>query len=55
LTDSEGGATVPIQLIDSERTAIMIFYAVAAADSRRLTRGIALSARPDAPVRRGRS
>jgi hypothetical protein len=30
----------------------MFFYALAAADSRRLTRAIALSARPEAPVRR---
>ena len=33
----------------------MIFYAAAAADSRRLTRALALSARPDAPVRRARA
>ena len=33
----------------------MIFFAAAHADSRRLTRALALSARPDAPVRRGRS
>jgi hypothetical protein len=30
----------------------MLFYAAAAADSRRLTRALVLSARPDAPVRR---
>ena len=33
----------------------MIFYAAPAADSRRLTRALALSARPAAPLRRGRS
>jgi hypothetical protein len=33
----------------------MLFYAVAAADSRRLTRALALSARPHSPVRRGRA
>jgi hypothetical protein len=32
----------------------MIFYAAAAADSRRLTRSLALSARPHAPIRRER-
>jgi len=32
----------------------MMFYAAAAADSRRLTRAVALSALPNAPVRRGR-
>ena len=30
----------------------MFFYSLAAADSRRLTRALALSARPDAPIRR---
>jgi hypothetical protein len=30
----------------------MLFYAAAAADSRRLTRALALSARPDSAVRR---
>ena len=38
MTDSDGRATVPIKLIDSERFTTMIFYAAAAADSRRLTR-----------------
>jgi hypothetical protein len=33
----------------------MIFFAAAAADSRRLTRQLALSARPSSPIRRGRS
>jgi len=33
----------------------MIFYAAAAADSRRLTRALALSARPHAPIRRERA
>jgi hypothetical protein len=32
----------------------MIFFAAAAADSRRLTRQVALSARPEAPIRRER-
>ena len=31
----------------------MFFFALAAADSRRLTRSVALSAQPHAPVRRG--
>ena len=31
----------------------MFFYSAAAADSRRLTRSLALSALPHAPVRRG--
>ena len=31
----------------------MYFFAAAAADSRRLTRSVALSALPHAPVRRG--
>jgi hypothetical protein len=30
----------------------MFFYAAAAADSRRLTRSLVLSARPGAPIRR---
>ncbi|HET8949385.1 MAG TPA: hypothetical protein VFN44_02710, partial [Solirubrobacteraceae bacterium] len=42
------GCTVSIQLIDSERPTAMLFFAVAAADSRRLTRTLALSALPKA-------
>jgi hypothetical protein len=33
----------------------MIFYAAAHADTRRLTRALALSALPNAPIRRERS
>jgi hypothetical protein len=33
----------------------MIFYAAAAADSRRLTRSLAQSALPKAPIRRAQS
>ena len=40
--------TVPIKLIDSERTPTVFIFAAAAADSRRLTRALALSARPRA-------
>jgi hypothetical protein len=53
LTDSDRTGTVPIKLIDSERFRTVFFYAAAAADSRRLTRSVALSALPHAPVRRG--
>ena len=42
--------TVPIKLIDSERTTFVFIFAAAAADSRRLTRSLALSARPKARV-----
>ena len=33
----------------------MMFFAAGHADSRRLTRALVLSARPDAPIRRERS